>query len=1143
METITTGIGIYYDHTKKDDKHFFGGFANLAINNVTSLFEAFRIKFGITQNLTLENFIDVCLKEKLSDYDFQIRLSFIKSHFPVVQYLDERNRKNFKSQLSSLFLSVDKLRSFYSHYYHPTLSFTEDLYILLNDVFVRVTNDVKLHKMKDDKSRHLLSKTLTKELDIRTKEQIEKLKLLKQEGKKVNLHDKTAIMNAVLNTSFNHLIFKNENSIIIPTRRYESKYIEIEPAENGITISQSGLLFILSFFLKRKENEDLKSRVRGFKAKTIKDGEEKISGLKFMATHWVFSYLSFRDIKQSLNTEFAKETLLVQIIDELSKVPDELYNSFHKNTQDSFIEDINEYLKEGNSDYTLDESKVVHPVIRKRYEDKSNYFAIRYLDEFAGFKSLRFQIHLGNYIHDKREKTIGGTTFSTERSIKERIKVFGKLSDAHKLKSEFFQNKDYINEKLGWELLPNPSYIFIENNIPIYLKSTNEVANEVKFAKDERRKVRPEERKGRNPDKKRKHEIVNEISKGAFVTNEPTALLSMNEIPPLLYEILRKEKTTEEIEGILKAKISERVNTIKNYDPSSPLPASAISKRIRNNCNQGESINVDSLLKLLQKDIISGDQKLSQISKNRLELSIKEKGKHVRNYTFGFAELGREATWLADDIKRFMPENVRKEWKGYQHSQLQQSLAFFESRPKEAYAILNETWDFSDDSILWNEWIKKSFTQKFFDKFYETYLLGRKLYLQSVLDGLESFKDESKKRIATFIKQQLPKNFFSRRLYILESLENEKNKILSNPLIFNRGLFDSKPTFIVGKKVQEYPEDFAEWYRYGYSEEHSLQKFYSFERNYDMLFSAKEAEQRDLIKNFSLEKGLEVLKKKQDLKIKNIKIQDLFLKLIAEKLFSEVFDHPVDIHLSDLYLTQVERIEKENNALKQSFREIGDTSSNIVNDNFIWSKTVSFFKGQINEPKIKLKDLGKFKYLLNDPKVERLLSYDLEKVWSKMEIENETSTGSASYEVIRRENLFKEIQLIEKYILSKYNLSEHPTELEKKNHPNFKMYIVNGVLRKRVSGIKESDCDWFENLMDKDFENMDIDDLLQRDTVVVDYFLLVMIRNKFAHNQLPAKKFYNYLVQKHPEKKGETTAQTFLNFIRFISTEIKNDFK
>ncbi|RZJ99243.1 MAG: hypothetical protein EOO43_27130 [Flavobacterium sp.] len=64
-------------------------------------------------------------------------------------------------------------------------------------------------------------------------------------------------------------------------------------------------------------------------------------------------------------------------------------------------------------------------------------------------------------------------------------------------------------------------------------------------------------------------------------------------------------------------------------------------------------------LKLLQKDIILGDQKLAQIFKNRSELAIKEKGKYIRNYVFGFAELGREATWLADDIKRFMPENVQ----------------------------------------------------------------------------------------------------------------------------------------------------------------------------------------------------------------------------------------------------------------------------------------------------------------------------------------------------------------------------------------------------------------------------------------------------------------------------------------------------
>ena len=93
-----------------------------------------------------------------------------------------------------------------------------------------------------------------------------------------------------------------------------------------------------------------------------------------MATHWVFNYLSVKTIKHRLNTTFQKETLLIQIADELSKVPDALYQTFTKEQKEEFVEDVNEYLKDGDSSESLEKSIIIHPVIRKRYENKFNYF-------------------------------------------------------------------------------------------------------------------------------------------------------------------------------------------------------------------------------------------------------------------------------------------------------------------------------------------------------------------------------------------------------------------------------------------------------------------------------------------------------------------------------------------------------------------------------------------------------------------------------------------------------------------------------------------------------------------------------------------------------------------------------------------------
>jgi hypothetical protein len=84
------------------------------------------------------------------------------------------------------------------------------------------------------------------------------------------------------------------------------------------------------------------------------------------------------------------------MIDELSKVPDCVYQNLSETKQKDFIEDWNEYFKDNEENAeNLENSRVVHPVIRKRYEDKFNYFAMRFLDEFANFKTLKFQVSMG----------------------------------------------------------------------------------------------------------------------------------------------------------------------------------------------------------------------------------------------------------------------------------------------------------------------------------------------------------------------------------------------------------------------------------------------------------------------------------------------------------------------------------------------------------------------------------------------------------------------------------------------------------------------------------------------------------------------------------------------------------------------------
>jgi len=122
---------------------------------------------------------------------------------------------------------------------------------------------------------------------------------------------------------------------------------------------------------------------------------------------------------------------------------------------------------------------------------------------------------------------------------------------------------------------------------------------------------------------------------------------------------------------------------------------------------------------------------------------------------------------------------------------------------------------------------------------------------------------------------------------------------------------------------------------------------------------------------------------------------------------------------------------------------------------------------------------------------------------------------------------------LKKTILNTYESLLHPTELERDGHPNFGMYICNGILKRAIGGEVNTNDNWLEKLRDVDFENLSISDLHSKSEEIRMAFLIVLVRNKFAHNQFPAAHFYDYIRNNFSEVQGETVAQFYLNFFRY----------
>ncbi|RXM53323.1 MULTISPECIES: hypothetical protein [unclassified Chryseobacterium] len=166
MEKTQTGLGIYYDHTKLQDKYFFGGFFNLAQNNIDNVIKAFIIKFfpeRKDKDINIAQFLDICFKQNDADSDFQKKIKFLKIHFPVIGFLTSDNDKaGFKRKFVLLLKAISELRNFYTHYYHQPVEFPSELFELLDDIFVKTTSEIKKLKKRMIRRSNFLIKIFRK---------------------------------------------------------------------------------------------------------------------------------------------------------------------------------------------------------------------------------------------------------------------------------------------------------------------------------------------------------------------------------------------------------------------------------------------------------------------------------------------------------------------------------------------------------------------------------------------------------------------------------------------------------------------------------------------------------------------------------------------------------------------------------------------------------------------------------------------------------------------------------------------------------------------------------------------------------------------------------------------------------------------
>ncbi len=1134
-----------YSHQEQKDKHYFGGFFNLAVLNIESALEEFALRNGkklSTKKFTdkVNPFKDYFDPEKTSLVDWERNAKMLAEYFPFVNFLpitdhdlkEKEKRILFNEQLPILFKLVDSFRNYYTHYYHKPIQPDDKEYTLIDGLLLRAAKKVKHDKKKSDKTRQLLKEALRVEFsqltefkkdEIRTKEKEKRVK-----PGTFGSNDPIQITNAIINDAFNSILYKPKGSEFEELKHYyKSKPQDLENSD--LLISQNGLIFLLSLFLNKRENELLKSRIKGYKLKMVKGDQIDMNNnsLKYMATHWVMTYLSFKGIKRKINTNLEVETLLVQMVDELSKVPHEVYEVLSESDQKQFLEDINEYMKDNEeNDSNLEQSTVIHPVIRKRSgENKFNYFVLRFLDLFAEFDSLRFAVHVGNFIRDTRTKQLAGTQMISNRTIKEKIIVFEKLSEVSKIKEgKFHIDNESDSSIIGWEKYPNPSYLMLGNNIPIYLTLTKKEGR-VSLLEDENSK-----------------ESKESIAKRFFHPEnpkhgKPTALLSANEFPALLYSFLCQNNSGKKIEGILKKKIAEHTRLIENFS-GERVQTDILPRKFQESTDK-EHFNINKFLKAIQYEIELTQKKRDLIRQNQKELDNK-----TRKYLFYTNELGKEAVWLANELKRFMPKFARINWKSYHHSNLQRYLALYGEFKDQIRELIESVWNLQQDKMIGSE-IRGLFLENEFEGFYKGFL---KIRLEILL-GFEATLNQhwDNERILKKAKEDFYR-IFRERLYRVKPTNIQREELLSKPICLPRGLFDEKPTFKKGFKIEESPDEFADWYKFAYSHRDSeVQSFYTLKRDYKEAFEKYKLNDEQALKNkkeLSTEKMFELFKMKCDLKIKTIRTQDVFVKLMVEYIFNHLYHQKFSLPLRDYYISKLDRQIIKEAANEQSKRTEGAKESNIYDESFIWKKTIPLQlpDGIIIENEVKLKEVGKFRrFTEKNQRIQTLISYE-DYSWSTKDLENELELSKDSYERIRSEYLLKEIQEFECYLLNQHKEEgvEHPSQFEEKKNPSFKMYLLHGVVKKKYI-FTEEESEYFENLRESKLNEEElVDELKSKSQFLQLVVILLLIRNKYAHNQLPHKGVFQLCQELlFPKEERVTYSKYYLEITKEIIYKLK----
>lgn len=377
-----------------NNKYVFGAYLNTAFDNFNDTIKHIlhKVKPNIVSDSETKDIDKLCkVLEERNVSSFKA-IEKIDKAFPFFRLIIKEKESTltkdnqievgliYAQYIKSLHFILENWRNYTTHYYHKEINSTS----IGEDHQQVYTHLIKAMPAIYEKALQIVTKRFAA-----TPQQLSHLYLTTKDGKPTDCH-----------------------------------YTPIQQKE----FSEKGLALFTCLFLHKRDAMQFMQQLKGFK---------DTRGKSQQYTHELYTTLRFNAPKRIMRIQQKQSdniSLGLDILNELTKCPLEIYRHLHPSKQKEFEISISDIDDTENEEDTVISKHI-------RFKDRYETLMLRSLEQSKACESLLFYIHLGNYIKDSYDKTYIDNSKDV-RCITRQLSGFGKI------KNSFYANDNYSDTEV-----------------------------------------------------------------------------------------------------------------------------------------------------------------------------------------------------------------------------------------------------------------------------------------------------------------------------------------------------------------------------------------------------------------------------------------------------------------------------------------------------------------------------------------------------------------------------------------------------------------------------------------------------------------------------------------------------------------------